>query len=168
MLHGLPVWGIGLDRVHLGREGTGGGPRSRHLHLHVSRLPAEEVVVVDGLAVTPVAETVCALARTVPFEPAVAVADSALHHRLTTPDDLAAAVERCAGLRGVAAAARVVASADGLAESVGESRSRVAIARAGLAAPVLQVPLHALDGRPLGRGDFGCPSTTRSGSSTVW
>ncbi len=57
----------------------------------------------------------------------------------------------------MAAAARVVAFADGLAESVGESRSRVAIARAGLPAPVLQVPLHALDGRPLGRGDFGWP-----------
>jgi len=49
-----------------------------------------------------------------------------------------------------------MAFADGRSESVGESRSRVAIARAGLPAPDLQVEWYAAaDGRFLGRSDFG-------------
>jgi hypothetical protein len=157
VLHGLDPWAVPLGQVHLVRDGAGGGRRTRYLHLHRERLVAEQVVLVDGIAVTSVPDTVCALARTVPFEQAVAVADSALHRRMTSPAELAAAVERAAGRPGVAAAARVVAFADGRAESVGESRSRVAIARAGLPVPVLQFPLHALDGRYLGRADFGWP-----------
>ena len=43
------------------------------------------------------------------------------------------------------------------AESVGESRSRVAIARAGLPTPVLQWEVRDGDGHLVGRADFGWP-----------
>jgi hypothetical protein len=157
VLHGLDVWAVPLGRVHLSRPGDGGGRRSCHLHRHVERLDAEQVVLVDGIAVTSVAETVCALARTEPFEQAVVVADSALHRRRVTPDELDAAVERAAGRPGVGAAARVVAFADRRSESPGESRSRVAMHRLGLPPPVLQLPMRSARGEPLGRADFGWP-----------
>ena len=44
------------------------------------------------------------------------------------------------------AARRVIAFADGRSESVGESRSRVAIAAAGLPPPELQWPVRLADG----------------------
>jgi hypothetical protein len=49
-----------------------------------------------------------------------------------------AALDRARGCPGVPVARRVVAFADGRSESVGESRSRVAIAAAGLPPPELQ------------------------------
>jgi hypothetical protein len=51
----------------------------------------------------------------------------------------------------------VVEFADGLSESVGESRSRVAIQRAGLPSPVLQWDVTDDRGRWLARTDFGWP-----------
>ena len=53
-------------------------------------------------------------------------------------------------------ARRVVAFADGRAESVGESRSRIAIARAGLPAPTLQLPVRLTVGTAY--ADFGWPA----------
>jgi hypothetical protein len=50
----------------------------------------------------------------------------------------------------------VVAFADGRAESVGESRSRIAIARAGLPTPALQVPVPLPAGTAY--ADFGWPA----------
>jgi hypothetical protein len=51
----------------------------------------------------------------------------------------------------------VVAFADARSESVGESRSRVAIARAELPPPTLQWEVRDGDGRLIGRVDFGWP-----------
>ena len=61
----------------------------------------------------------------------------------------------CAGWPGAPQARHVVAVADGGSDSVGESRSRVAILRAGLPAPVLQWPVHG-NGRVF-QADFGWP-----------
>lgn len=54
-------------------------------------------------------------------------------------------------------ARRVVAFANGLSESVGESRSRVAIAAAGLPPPVLQWEVCSRSALWLGRVDFAWP-----------
>lgn len=51
----------------------------------------------------------------------------------------------------------MVASADGRSDSVGESRSRIALHRAGLPPEVLQWVVTAADGRFLGKVDFGWP-----------
>jgi hypothetical protein len=84
------------------------------------------------------ARTLADLARTLPFEQALVVADAALHRHRATTDAFAHAVLRAAGRRGSPPARRVVAFADLRSESVGETRSRVAIARAGLPMPTLQ------------------------------
>ena len=160
VVHGIAVWNVPLGRVHFSRHGSsGGGRRSRHLHLHVLPLAPDEVVMVGGIPVTSIARTIADLARARPVEEAVVVAASALYQGRKTPAgvahaDLVAAVARAPRRWGTAAAGRVLGFATGLAESVGESRSRVAMRLAGLPAPELQVAFWSAEGRSLGRVDF--------------
>jgi hypothetical protein len=142
VLHGLAVWAIPLDHVHVTRAERAGGRIRSVVHRHVAPLDPTEVTMLDGLFVTSLARTVADIARTVPFEPAVVVADSALFHDSElTPATLAVAVARTAGWPGAPAARRAIAFARRGAESPGESRSRIAIARAGLPVPQLQFPV---------------------------
>lgn len=157
VLHGLDHWAIPLDRVHLTRDRHSGGHSGRLLHLHTAPLNAMEIVEVGGVAVTTVARTIVDLARSVPFEHGVVVADAALHSRFTDPDGLVTALERARRWPGNRKARRVVAFADGRSESPGESRSRVAMHRAGLPAPTLQWDVYDRHGRWLARVDFGWP-----------
>ncbi len=164
VLHGLPTWGVRLDRVHVTRARRSGGRSGRQVHVHTAPLDRDEVEAVDGIPVTSVARTVVDLARTLPFEPAVAVADAALHALIAEPERLAAlqaavaaALARSAGWRGSPSARRAVAFADARSGSVGESRSRVAIQRAGLPPPVLQWEVVGSAGQWIGVVDFGWP-----------
>lgn len=138
VLHGLPLWNVPLNRVHVMRPPTASGRRSRLLHVHAASLEPDEIEEVDGLVVTTVARTVGDMALTLPFESALVVTDAALHNHLVTPLQLQQVVERMAGRSGCPSARRVVAAADARAASPGETRSRVAIARAGLPTPKLQ------------------------------
>jgi hypothetical protein len=148
VVHGLPLWRVRLDRVRATRDRTSGARRSALVHLHSAALHPDEVSIVDGMPVTSVARTLADLARLLPFEEALVPADAALHRGLVTREELAEALARAGRRPNNAAARRVVAFADGAAESPGESRSRVAIRRAGLPVPVLQ---HAVIGT---RTDF--------------
>ena len=58
---------------------------------------------------------------------------------------------------GNARARRVAAFADGGGQSVGESRSRILLARHGIPPPVLQWPVHDPQARHVGTTDFGWP-----------
>jgi hypothetical protein len=70
---------------------------------------------------------------------------------------LADALLAAARWPGTPAARRVIAFADGRSANVGESRSRVALQRAGLPAPVLQWAVVDRDARLIGYTDFGWP-----------
>ncbi|WP_141281085.1 hypothetical protein [Pseudonocardia hydrocarbonoxydans] len=156
VVHGLPVWNLPLDRVHRTRDRRTGGRRTPTAHLHAAPLDAGEVTEVGGRLVTTVARTLADIGRTAGFEQVVVLADAALHRRLVDPEALQQALLRAAGWRGVPAARRALEFADHRAESVGESRSRVAIARAGLPVPHLQREVSS--GQVwLGRVDFAWP-----------
>lgn len=157
VLHGLPLWNVPLQRVHATRARPSGGRRSALVHVHTAPLHADEIVVVDGVAVTSVARTLVDLARVVPFEQAVVALDAALARELVDGAALAEALLRATGWRGCPAARRAVAFAEPGAASVGESRSRVAILRAGLPRPLLQWEVHDGSGLRIGRTDFGWP-----------
>jgi len=75
---GHTIWSIPLNRVHVTRSRANGARRSRYVHMRGATLKPGEVVTVDGVLVTSPARTVVDLARTVPFEQAVVVADAAL------------------------------------------------------------------------------------------
>jgi hypothetical protein len=92
------------------------------------------------------------VARDSDFRRGVVTADAALRAGATR-DRLRGALLRCSQWRGARTASRVVAFADGRAESVGESLTRVRMAEDGLPEPELQQTLR--DGRGVvGRVDF--------------
>lgn len=157
VLHGLPTWEVPLERVQVTRARAYGGRRERLVHVRVAQLDPDEVTVVDGIPVTTLARTVVDLARALPFEPAVAVGDAALAAHRARAGELLDALRRSARRPGCVRARRALAFLDGRAESVGESRSRVAIYRAGLPTPMPQWEVHDGQGRLLGRTDFGWP-----------
>lgn len=154
VVHGLPVWNAPMARVQVTRDARAGGRISSRVHVHVSPLHTGDVEDVDGVLVTSRARTIVDVALTLPFEQAVVVADGALADPLVGPA-LVAAMERAAGRTGIERARRVVAFADGRSGSAGESRSRVAMMRAGLPVPVLQWDVHSATGLWIGCVDFG-------------
>lgn len=156
LVHGLPTWGLRLGAVQVTRPLDGGGRARGPVRVRTARLAPSEVVEVHGLRVTSPARTVVDVLREAAFEAGVVVADAALHRGLVTPAVLAEAVATATRRPGAGRARRVVAFADGRSESVGESRSRVVLAHAGLAAPDLQTVV--LDrGRFVARTDFLWP-----------
>jgi hypothetical protein len=88
--------------------------------------------------VTTAARTVVDLARTLPFRAGLVAADSALHQRLATKDELLSVLGSCTRWRGISVAADVVAFADGRSESPLESIARVVFRDGGLPPPKLQ------------------------------
>ena len=162
VLYGLPLRGVSLGRVHVTRAQPSGGRIGRTVHLHTAPLDVEDLRLINGMLVTSPARTVVDLARSVPFGVGVAVADAALRAGLTDGESLVAALRPATRWRGYPTARRVVGFADGLSESVGESRSRVALSRAGLPVPVPQWEVHRR-GVLLGRVDFGWPELNTVG-----
>lgn len=162
ILYGLPLWQITPGPVHVTRQRRSGTNKTGSLHVHPSG-DGFQVVTLDGVAVTGVARTVVDVARTVPFEQAVVIADAALHRSLVTPEELVTEAYSAAGQRGAKRAAAVVAFADGRSESVGESRSRVVLQRLGMPKPDLQVDVADAGGRVIGRCDFGYPALRIAG-----
>jgi predicted transcriptional regulator of viral defense system len=154
LLHDLPVFPEAVRRLHLTRDRHGGGVRRPLIHVHGSALPAEDVTVVDQIPVTSLARTVVDLARTLPYEQAVALGARALAQRLDAAD-LAVAVDRAMRRSGAAQARRVAAFIDGRSESVGESFSRVRFDRDGVPAPEPQLEVYDDGGVFVARSDFG-------------
>jgi hypothetical protein len=163
VLHRLPVWDVPLDQVQLTRARRTSGRVGRMVHLHTAPLRADDVCTIDGVVVTSPARTVVDLARTVPFEHAVALADAAIHAELVNPLELGDALRRARGWPGVPAARRVMGFADGRAESVGESRSRVAMLAHGVPTPRPQWTVCTSSGAFVARVDFGWPELATVG-----
>lgn len=155
ILHGIPLWGVRLGPVQITRRPPSSSDRTARLRVHVARMEDDEICQVEGMPVTNVTRTLLDLGRTLLFESAVVAADFALHEGIATVPALAARVQDVCGIPGSLQASRVVAFADGASQSVGESRSRVAIARLGLAAPTLQLEILDDSGRLIGVSDFG-------------
>lgn len=157
VLYGLPVWNLELGRVHVTRPHRSGALRSGRLVVHAAPLECDETGLVDGITVTSVARTLVDVARSVGFEEAVAVLDAALHRHVVDRAALTLAIDRATRWPGIPRARRAVEFADPRPMSVGESRSRVAMSRLGVARPVLQWPVPGPGGRVLGTADFGWP-----------
>jgi hypothetical protein len=158
---GLDVWGADLGEVHVLRQSPSSPRREGGIAHH--RWPAADVepVAHGDFLVTPPAWTVLGIAEVWGFEPGVVTADCALRHML----DRDLLLETFLPLRdrpGARAAGRVVEFADGRAESVGESRSRVVLAHLGLPRPELQAVIID-DWGDAGRVDFWFEKTRTIG-----
>jgi hypothetical protein len=154
VLWGIPLWGLPLDRVHVTRRPGASTGASRSLHVHVARLPDDDIGVVDGLVVTGPVRTVLDVVRSAPLDVGVVVLDAALRTGVVDAGAVRRGLHRLAGIRGSRHATRAVELADGRSESVGESRSRVLLHRLGLAPSDLQFEVRTREGVLLGRTDF--------------
>lgn len=151
VLHGLPLWGVGLSTVEVicpsPRGRLRGGVR---LHPWPEGVDAE---VVDGLRVVPVATAVAQVTDEYGLLPGLVCLDAALHAEKVTGAQVEAAGD-VLGLRGLAARRlrRGVAQADPECESVGETLTRVLLRDLGL---TLRSQIDIFDRRgKIGRVDF--------------
>lgn len=152
-LHGLPLWGLDLDRVHVTRlDGRAGGLTAGVQH-HLGVLTPADLTLVDGLPVTTASRAIVETTCLASFESAVVIADAGLHTGALSSEEierLLTLIEFWPGSPTARAARRF---ASPLAESVGESRMRVLMDQHGLPTPLLQSRFSDDDGF-IGRVDF--------------
>lgn len=134
-LHGFGVLDDGLLHVTTPDGRSVRGRAGVRIHQWVPRAVTEFV---HGIAVTTAADTAIDVAATAAEIDILPVLDAALAHSLT-PDDLAGAVGRAKGCRGITAVRRWSEVADGRAQSPMESRARYRVISAGLPVPDLQI-----------------------------
>ncbi|MFC0448724.1 hypothetical protein [Rhodococcus jostii] len=154
VLHGLDVGAANLDRVHLSRERRSGARRTATLHVHIAPLGRDDVVEIDGVAVTSLPRTVADVALAELLDQAVVIGDSALHRGGVSIDDVRAVVERHRRRKGIGAARRAVALCDGRSESPGESLSRIRMRECGMPTPELQYEVRTEPRTFVARVDF--------------
>ncbi|WP_309065470.1 hypothetical protein [Microbacterium sp.] len=155
----LPFYRIQFTRVHLTTDAPHRISSAPDVMRHVAPLPADDVVVIDGIRCTSLSRTVFDLCRTLPLEAAVAVADAAermmalrirewdLDAVLSWRRALAERLGAADGARGIRQARWVADFADGRAQLPGESVSRLQLHRLGFAPPDLQVPVEGPSGK---------------------
>lgn len=121
---------VSVDGEPTRRDGVLGGKRA---------LLPEDVMKLHGIRVTTPVRTACDLACQRGRYAALAVLDAFMRIHGLTHRDLEHAAQRYAGRRGVRQLRELLRLASPLAESPGESWTRMAIADAGLPMPQLQV-----------------------------
>jgi uncharacterized protein DUF559 len=118
------------DRARTRRKGCQGGERD---------LAPQDYQMIDGIRVTTPLRTALDLGCRLHRSEALAALDGFMRTCGLTREDLQAELPRYRGRRGVVQLRRLVAIASELAESPGESWTRMAIIDAGLPAPRLQL-----------------------------
>lgn len=154
VVHGLPTWERDLAKVTVTRPNGGHGRAGTWLHARLGKLEPDQVCQLHNLRVTSLARTAVDQACGLSFERAVATLDAALRADVRR-SELEQVVRLAKRRHGIGVARAALTFADGAAESVGESFSRVLIARVGLPAPALQVEIRDQRGRWVARSDFG-------------
>ena len=157
VIHDLPLFSHMLETVHVTRDRQGGGVRRRTLRVHGSLLRDVDRCDIDGHPVTSLSRTVVDLARCLPYDQGVAVADRGLAAGCD-PSMLAEHLDQARCWQGAPQARRVIAFADGRSESVGESFSRIRLRDAELPLPLLQYEVVDDNGLLIGRCDFVWPA----------
>lgn len=153
-LHGLPTGQLQCDRPHATWPGSPGRGASTNVVPHRSKLTDEDIVSVGGVRTTSVDRTLLDVARAGEVRLAVAMTDEALRRGLTSPIRLDRVGATIAGRPGAGRVRQVFAFADGRAESVGESITRVQLRQLGLPRPELQASIVGAHGEVIGRTDF--------------
>ncbi|MCU1438686.1 MAG: hypothetical protein JWP66_1773 [Naasia sp.] len=151
LLHGLPLLRFEPTEVHIADRTGSGGRSGSGVRRHFG--PSRSSHEVGGLYATSLERTLIDLAESTPFRDAVVAVDAGLQ-RVDLADVRALAARKaCRGWRRVQ---RVLDFASPLAESPGESLSRVIMHELGLPTPVLQQDFRDRRGL-IGRADFWWP-----------
>lgn len=154
VLHGLALYHVDLKTVHVTyapsclRRGGRHGVRS-----HDGPWLDHDVTMVDHVPVTTVGRTVIDCSRSLPLEPALVIADYAFHQRLVEASELRDRAAAWSGMNGIDGARAVIQLMDARTESVGETRTRLILVRAGIQVEP-QFVIRSQDGSFVARVDF--------------
>lgn len=137
-LHGLPLWGTDLQRVHVTRPELHSGRKRAGVIHHEASVWAEDCVVVDGVPCTSLCRTAVDVAREYGFDAGVVAADAALRRGA----DHTGMLRLARSMRDWPRSPRVlqvVRFADGGADTPGESLTRIFLMQIGFPRPQTQV-----------------------------
>lgn len=155
------LWALGIDVLPGDQRLDVVTVRGRHLlarpgmRARSAVLPDEELVdLPSGLLAVSAARAVVDVARRECLVEAVAVGDAVLRAGAATAEQLTAAVDRAARLRGVLAARQVLPHLEPRSESQGESRLRMQLVLGGLPRPEAQVDYYDLADEHVARADL--------------
>src|SRR3954470_16919213 len=142
-LLGLPSLRPWPALVHVTGERRRGGRSQGDIARHCVGLDPVDVLAVGSVRCTSPVRTALDIAMSRTFAEGVVVADAVFDRYPGAREDFEEMLGlQLPGTRGIRRAARVLAFADPLAQSPGESWSRVLIAELGFAPPRLQVPIQ--------------------------
>lgn len=138
VLHGLRLHQVPLDVVHVTHPRRRGSSRAEaDVRHHEAELTVADTVHVSGLRVTSPVRTTIDCARVLPLASGLAMADGVLAGGVSHAQ-LFAMYERQLDWPGSRGASRVVSSADGRSDSVGETLGRLVFDTVGMAPTSLQ------------------------------
>jgi hypothetical protein len=154
-MRGVQMCGVDLHRVHVFRDGARTSRTDAGVVHHLGPPADRDVDEIGDLLVARPELALADAARMASFEAGVVLADGVLRGLAPDAELLSRIVrEEQRDWRGALTSGRVLDFADGDAETVGESRSRVMLARIGLPTPRLQRPFHRSNGSVYARSDF--------------
>ncbi|MFD4293911.1 endonuclease domain-containing protein [Rhodococcus sp. NPDC058532] len=124
------------------------------IELYRERIPDDEMLERDGPRLTTAARTAFDLGRRLPLDEAVEMVDALYQATGLTRAALTAFTAAHSRARGIVQLRQVITLSDEGAESLWETRTRLAIVRDGLPRPESQVQVRDADGRWIGRVDL--------------
>lgn len=155
--HGIDVWGLPLDRVHVTRLDGGAGRVEGDVVHHEGLCLDGDVIEVDGLRVTSAVRSVLEAGSRGSNESALCLFDNGLHHGRFNQDELYRTHLRLGNWPWMQHLHIPVRMADPRAASIGESRGRWLCRVSHLPAPELQYVVNDADGNHIGTCDWGWP-----------
>ena len=152
--HGVPLWGVPLDEVHLGRTDGRPGRREAGIVHHRAALEPAWWSVKDGVPVVHPARAAIEMATTYGTEIGLVAACGVLHGERATLTELRAVAEEATRWPGSLTTRLVLARADARLTNVAEIRTWHLFHEQRVPRPVPQVEVYDEDGNLLGIVDF--------------
>ena len=155
-LHGLDVGPS--ERIEVTVPKSLGVTTRSGMVVRRSVLVGAEIVIRRGFRVTSALRTLLDVSCRLSLTEAVVIADTALHAKLISLDELSRGLDSYEGVWGVKALRRVARHVEPASESPMETRLRMLLVLAGLPRPEAQVSINDRFGRFLGRPDLYYPT----------
>lgn len=155
--HGLDIWGIPLDRVHVTRLDGGAGRIEGDVVHHEGRAIADDLVEIAGLPVVAAPRAAIEAVGRSSGEVALAHFDSLLRRGLCDQQHLMKQFTVMQFWPFTQHLHVPIRLADPRAGTIGESRGNWHFFHSGIPAPIPQFEVYSADGRLVGTCDWGWP-----------
>jgi hypothetical protein len=156
--HGVPVWGLPLDRVHVTRLDGGTGRVDAGVVHHEGRALERDLVTVDGHRVVAADRAAVEAATLAGGEEAFCLFEAVLNRGLADPDALGSRFDAMKAWPGTRQLHIPIRMATGGSASVGEARGFWLCRTFHLPAPERQFEVRDSAGTLLGTSDWGWPA----------